>query len=86
MVKNDKDQYSNFICFIFFKILKKIKNFYHTYNYNKDELDFYSAKFSSLTLDEFNYYVKKFTIALNEDYKKYNVKEIYPGCFCLEKK
>ena len=86
LVKNDKDQYSNFICFIFFKILKKIKNFYHTYNYNKDELDFYSAKFSSLTLDEFNYYVKKFTIALNEDYKKYNVKEIYPGCFCLEKK
>jgi len=82
---NEMDKYTNPISFMYFRYLKKLKNFYYTRNQSKEEYDFYAKKFSKLSLDEFNFYVRKYVSVLKYDYKKFTVKEIYPGCFCLEK-
>ena len=83
--KIKKDKYSNFFYLKFFSYLRKIKNLYYSFRSTKDELDFFQAKFPGLKLDEFRFYVKEFSNVLNYDFKKLSVKEIYPGCFCLEK-
>lgn len=84
--KNEKDKYTNFFSFMYFRYLKKLKNFYNRINLSKEEYDFYAKKFSGLSYNEFNSYVKKFSSALKYDFKKYSVKELYPGCFSIERK
>jgi len=82
---NKTDKYNNYFSFMYFKYLKRLKNFYYTRNQSREEYDFYAKKFSKLSLDEFNFYVKKYASVLNYNYNKFTTKEIYPGCFCVEK-
>lgn len=82
---NQIDKYNNYFSFIYFKYLKKLKNLYYSRNQSKEEYDFYAKKFSKLSKEEFNFYVKKYASVLNYNYKKFIIKEIYPGCFCVEK-
>ena len=84
--KNKKDKYTNFISFMYFRYLRKLKNFYYSFNLRKEEYDFYKKKFSGLTLNEVNQNVEKFSNALNYNFKNFSVKELYPGCFSIEKK
>ena len=82
---NKIDKYTNPISFMYFRYMKKLKNLYYARNQSKDEFDFYAKKFSGLNIEEFKFNVKKFSTTLNYDFKKFSVKEIYPGCFSIEK-
>lgn len=79
------DKYSNLFFFYLFKIIRKIKNFFYNYNKSKKELNFYSIKFPSLIIQEIEEKIEILCKYQNFDKKKVRVKEIYPGCFCIEK-
>ncbi len=83
---NSGDKYSNRIYFFLLKILKKLKSTYHLYKADKKRIEFYKGKFDGLDLKEYSQLIKNFCKLMNLNYNDYIVKEIYPGCFNIEKK
>ncbi len=80
------DLYSNPISYFYFIIINKIKNFYHLYKADQNKINFYRAKFDGLAFEEYKSIIEKFCKTMNLNIKNFKLKEIYPGCFNLEKK
>ena len=84
--QNSNDKYSNILSFFLLNILKKLKNIYHLYKSDENKIRFFKGKFDGLDFIEYSQLVKDFCKVMNLDYNNYIVKEIYPGCFNIEKK
>ena len=85
--KRKSDLKSNKFYFNYFKIVKKFKNFYHSYlNKNNPGLvRLLNNKFPSLTLSELDSKIKEIMISLNLVKSDFKIDEIYPGVFLIEK-
>lgn len=84
---NSYDKYSNKFSFYILEIIRKLKNVYYTINKtDKNSAEFYKAKFDGLNLNEYKHLIKKFCKLMNLNFDNYLIKEIYPGCFNIEKK
>ncbi len=84
--KVKEDKFSNSLFLIFFRYIKRIKNFYYSLSQNKTKTDYARLKFSGLEINELKGYIFQLCKCLNKDYHKFKVIEIHPGCFCIEKK
>ena len=83
---NSYDKYSNKFSFYILEIIRKLKNVYYTiYKTDKNSAEFYKAKFDGLNLNEYKNLIKKFCKLMNLNFDDYLIKEIYPGCFNIEK-
>ena len=83
--KNKNDKYSNPFNFKIFQILNYILEKLNNMKLSKSEKKYWMQKFSGLSLEELNQKISKICSLLKLDIKEFKVKEIYPGCFCIEK-
>ena len=83
--EKNKDKFSNYLFLKFFEFVRRFKNIYYSFLTSKKKQSYQGVKFSSLTLEEFENYTSKTLKNLNMNSKNFSVKEIYPGCFCIEK-
>jgi surface carbohydrate biosynthesis protein len=86
--KIKKDKFSNKFFVTFFRLIKRLKNFKYKILSKKkknDTTSYEHLKFPNLTKNEVNDIILKFFNLSGYDRKKYELKEIYPGCICLEK-
>ena len=67
-------------------IIRRLKNRYYRLKSDKIKQSYQETKFSGLTIEEFELYTSKICDVLKIKYKDILVKEIYPGCYCIEKK
>jgi len=81
-----KDKYSNLLFLKIFEQVRRLKNIYYNFYSTKSKQLYQKKKFSNLTFKEFRNYTYLIFNILKINNKKYLVKEIYPGCFCIEKK
>lgn len=95
--KIKKDKFSNKFYLTLFRIIKRIQNFkYKLFNNLKekilnrkkivDTINYEHLKFPSFTINEVDDGISKFCKLSGYDKNNYTLKEIYPGCFCFEKK
>jgi len=69
----------------YFQIKKRLVNLISNLNFrNKSLKTFIFQKFSELDINEMNDKVNRMSASLKIENIK--VKELYPGCFCIEKK
>ena len=83
--KNRNDKYSNPLNFKIFQILNTILEKLNNMKLSNLEKKYWMQKFSGLSLEELNQKISKICSLLKLDVKEFEVKEIYPGCFCIEK-
>ena len=85
--KIKKDKFSNKFFITLFRIIKRMRNFKHKILSRKKILTNLLRTFevSSFTINELDDSISKFCNLTGYDKKNYKLKEIYPGCFCLEK-
>ena len=84
--KIKEDQFSNPFYLICLRLIKRLRNFYYSFSQNKKKSDYYKLKFSGLEINELKNYIFQLCKILDKDFNKLKVVEIYPGCFCIEKK
>ena len=84
--KIKEDKYSNFFFLYFFETLRRLKNKYYNFISFKKRRDYQKLKFSGLDQKEFDNNIYKICKSLKKNYYNYKIKEIYPGCYCIEKK
>ena len=82
---NKSDRYSNFFCFKIFEILNKIRNKINNVKLSNSEKRYRMQKFSGLDLDELSHKISKICSLLKLKRSNFRVKEIYPGCFSIDK-
>ena len=86
--KIKKDKFSNKFFITLFRIIKRMRNFKYkilSRKKNIDTISYEHLKFPSFTINEVDDSISKFCNLTGYDKKNYKLKEIYPGCFCLEK-
>ena len=84
--KKNNDRFSNFFFLKLFEFIRRLKNRYYRLKSDKIKQSYQETKFSGLTIEEFELYTSKICDVLKIKYKDILVKEIYPGCYCIEKK
>ena len=52
---------------------------------DKKSKEYYTQKFEGLDLKEYSFLIKKFCKLMNLNYNDYVIKELYPGCYNIEK-
>ena len=82
---NKSDRYSNFLCFKIFQILNKVRNNINNVKLSSSEKRYRMQKFSGLDLDELSQKISKICSLLKLKRSNFRVKEIYPGCFSIDK-
>ena len=68
------------------KFLRNLKNFYYSFKASKSEMYYRLQKIDSFTLSEVKKRTSQWLNVLGLKKNSILVKEIYPGCFCIEKK
>jgi len=84
--KGSHDKYSNTIYLFLLDSLRKLKNIYYSFKADKKSKEYYRQKFEGLDLKEYSFLIKKFCKLMNLNYNDYVIKELYPGCYNIEKK
>ena len=95
--KIKKDKFSNKFYLTLFRTIKRIQNFkYKIINNLKDKIsnrkktvdtiNYEHLKFPSVTINEVDDGISKLCNLSGYHKNNYKLKEIYPGCFCFEKK
>ena len=86
--KRSSDLKSSKAYFYYFKIIKKIKKYYHSFlnRSNPGLVKLINNKFPSLTLIELDLKIKNIMLSLNLDKSDFKINEIYPDVFLIEKK
>ena len=83
--KNKHDKFSNKFFFRIFEIINKIINYFNRFRLSSSEEKYWKQKFPGLDIMEVSENIKKICSLLNLNKSKFKIKEIYPGCFCVEK-
>ncbi len=83
--RNKYDKYSNPFFFKIFEIMNTIINRINKIKLSDSEKKYWTQKFPGLDLQELNHQVSKICSLLKLNKNKFKIKEIYPGCFCIEK-
>jgi surface carbohydrate biosynthesis protein len=83
--KKNSDRFSNFFFLKLLEFIRRLKNRYYSLKSHKIKRSYQEIKFSGLTIEEFESYTSKICNVLKIKYKDILVREIYPGCFCIEK-
>ena len=83
--KKNNDRFSNFFFLKLFEFIRRLKNRYYRLKSHKIKQSYQEIKFPGLTIEEFELYTSKICNVLKIKYKDILVREIYPGCFCIEK-
>ena len=97
LLKIKKDKFSNKFYLTLFRMIKRIQNFkYKIINNLKDKIsnrkktvdtiNYEHLKFPSVTINEVDDGISKLCNLSGYHKNNYKLKEIYPGCFCFEKK
>ena len=97
LLKIKKDKFSNKFYLTLFRMIKRIQNFkYKIINNLKDKIsnrkktvdtiNYEHLKFPSDTINEVDDGISKLCNLSGYHKNNYKLKEIYPGCFCFEKK
>lgn len=87
--KIEKDKFSNNFFVIFFRMVKRLKNFKYKIlspKKNNDLITYEHLKFPNFSKKEVYDIFLKFSNLSGCNHKNYEFKEIYPGCFCIERK
>ena len=83
--ENNNDQFSNTFFLNIFEFIRRLKNRYYRLKSHKIKQAYQGMKFPGLTIEEFESYTSKICNVLKIKYKDILVREIYPGCYCIEK-
>ena len=83
--KKNNDRFSNFFFLKLFEFIRRLKNIYYSLKSHRKKQTYQEIKFPGLTIEEFELYTSKVCNVLKIKYKDILVREIYPGCFCVEK-
>ena len=83
--KKNNDRFSNFFFLKLFEFIRRLKNIYYSLKSHRKKQTYQEIKFPGLTIEEFELYTSKVCNVLKIKYEDILVREIYPGCFCIEK-